>query len=83
MILEANPEPTVRVATALPLAVSALVWVLLGTACRTNLQWVRICGLVGASVLVLFAVVTGFTIGMFVFPGAVLLVLAAVHTPIE
>ena len=82
-ILEANPETTVRLAIAFPLAASALVWVLLGTACRTNRQWVRISGLVAASLLVLFAVLTGFTIGLFVLPGAVLLVLAAIHTPVS
>jgi hypothetical protein len=82
-ILEANPEPVVRVAIAFPLAASALVWLLLGAACRTHRQWVRICGLVTASLLALFALLTGFTIGMFVLPGAVALVLAAVYTPVS
>ncbi len=82
-ILEANPEPVVRVAIVFPLAASALVWVLLGAACRTNRQWVRICGIVAASLLVMFAMLTGFTIGMFVLPGAVALVLAAVYTPVS
>jgi hypothetical protein len=82
-ILEANPETIVRIAVGFPLAATALVWVLLGTACRTNRQWVRICGLAAASVLVLFSVVTGFTIGMFVLPGAALLVVAAAVTPVN
>jgi hypothetical protein len=81
-ILEANPEPTVRVAVALPLAAPALVWVLLSAACRTNRRSARMCGIVAASLLVLFAVVTGFTIGLFVLPGAVALVTAAVYTPV-
>ena len=82
-ILEANPETTVRVAVALPLvAASALVWVLLSAACRTNRAWARTCGIVAASFLVFFAVVTGFTIGLFVLPGAVALMVAAVHTPV-
>ena len=81
-LLEANPETTVRVAIALPLAVSALVWVLLSAACRTNAAWARTGGIVAASLLVLFAVVTGFTIGLFVLPGAVALMAAAVRTPV-
>lgn len=81
-ILEANPETTVRVAIAIPLAVSAVVWVLLNTACRTNSGWARSCGIAAASLLVLFAVVTGFTIGLFVLPGAVALMAAAVRTPV-
>lgn len=81
-ILQANPEPVVRVAVALPLAASALVWVLLNAACRTNSRWARTSGIVAASVLVLFALVTGFTIGLFVLPGAVALVTAAVYTPV-
>jgi hypothetical protein len=82
-ILEANPETIVRVVIAFPLTVSALVWLLLAAACRTNRQWVRICGLVVASLLVLFAVLGSLTIGLFVLPGAVLLVLAAVYTPVS
>jgi hypothetical protein len=81
-ILEANPEPSVRVAVAAPLVASALVWALLAGACRTNSRWARNCGIVTASLLVLFAVVTGFTIGMFVLPGAVALVAAAAYTPV-
>jgi hypothetical protein len=81
-ILEANPETTVRVAIAIPLATSALVWVLLSTACRTNRRWARSCGIVTASLLVFFAVITGFTIGLFVLPGAVALMAAAVRTPV-
>ena len=81
-ILEANPETTVRVAVALPLVASVVVWVLLGAACRTNSGWARTCGIVAASLLVGFAVITGFTIGLFVLPGAVALVAAAVYTPV-
>jgi len=81
-LLQANPEPVVRVAVALPLAASALVWVLLNAACRTNSRWARTSGIVAASLLVLFALVTGFTIGLFVLPGAVALVVAAVRTPV-
>jgi hypothetical protein len=81
-ILEANPETITRVAVALPLALSALVWLLLRAASRTDSQWARNCGIAAASFLVLFAVVTGFTIGLFVLPGAVALVTAAVYTPV-
>lgn len=81
-ILQANPEPVVRVAVALPLAASAIVWVLLNAACRTHSRSARTAGIVTASLLVLFAVVTGFTIGLFVLPGALVLLTAAVHTPV-
>jgi hypothetical protein len=81
-LLEANPETTVRVAVAIPLVVSAIVWVLLSTACRTHSRAARVAGIVVASLLVAFAVVTGFTIGLFVLPGALALVFAAVYTPV-
>ena len=81
-ILEANPETTVRVAIAIPLAASAVVWMLLCVACRANRRWARTCGIAAASVLLLFALVTGFSIGLFVLPGAVALVAAAVSTPV-
>jgi hypothetical protein len=81
-ILEANPETTVRVAIAIPLAVSAIVWVLLSAACRGRQPWARTTGLVTAGLLVFFAVITGFTIGLFVLPGAVALLTAAVYTPV-
>ncbi len=81
-ILEANPETTVRVAVALPLVASILVWVLLSAACRTNRGWARTCGIAAASFLAFFAVVTGFTIGLFVLPGAVALIAAAIRTPV-
>ncbi len=81
-LLEANPEAVTRVAVAVPLAASALVWALLTAACRTHNRWARTGGIVVASLLVLFAIVTGFTIGLFVLPGAVALVAAAVNTPV-
>ena len=49
---------------------------------ETNRGWARTSGIVAASFLVFFAVVTGFTIGLFVLPGAVALMVAAVHTPV-
>jgi hypothetical protein len=81
-ILEANPETTVRVAIAIPLAASAVVWALLRVACRANRRWARTCGIAAASLLLLFALVTGFSIGLLVLPGAVALVAAAVCTPV-
>ena len=81
-ILGANAEPAVQVAIAIPLVVTAVVWVALHIACRTNSRRSRRFGLVLASVLVVFAVISGFSIGMFVFPGAVALVVAAAVTPV-
>ena len=81
-ILEANPEATVRVAIAIPLVVSAVVWVSLHIACRRNSRWAQRFGLVLASVLMLFALITGFSIGMFVLPGVVALSVAAAVTPV-
>jgi hypothetical protein len=81
-ILEANPEFVVRIALALPLLVTAGVWILLHLACRLNLRWAKATGTAIASLLAAFAVVTGFTIGMFVMPAALLLLLAALLTPV-
>jgi hypothetical protein len=81
-LLEANPETIARVAVAVPLVASASVWALLSAACRTHSRWARQCGIVAASLLVGFAVITGFSIGLFVLPGAVALVAAAVYTPV-
>ena len=82
-ILEANDELTVRVALLLPAAISALVWLALHIACRDGRRRPRTVGLAGASMLLGFALLTGFTIGMFVLPGAIALMAAAVMTPIR
>ena len=82
-ILEANGELSVRVALLLPAAISALVWLALHIACRDGRRGPRTIGLAGASVLLGFALLTGFTIGLFVLPGAIALAAAAVMTPIR
>jgi hypothetical protein len=81
-ILEANPERSVRVALAAPLLVTSAVWLLLHVACRFDALWARRAASTVAWLLVAFAVVTGFSIGLFVLPGAVLLVVAAARTPV-
>lgn len=81
-ILEANPELVVRVALAVPLLVTAGVWVLLTLACRANLRWAKTAGTVIGSLLVVFGLVTGFSIGLFVLPIALLLLGAALATPV-
>lgn len=82
-ILEANPELSVRVAVAVPLLVTSTVWLLLHVACRFDAIWARRAALIVAWLLVAFAVVTGFSIGLLVLPGAVVLVLAASLTPVS
>jgi hypothetical protein len=81
-ILEVNEELAVRVALAAPLLVSVLVWLALHIACRTDSQALRRLGIVTACLLVAFSLVTGFTIGTFVLPGAVALVAGALLTPV-
>ena len=81
-ILDANPEFSVRVAIAMPLLVTSIVWSLLHVACRFDATVARIAASAVAWLLVVFAVITGFSIGMFVMPGAVMLVAAAALTPV-
>jgi hypothetical protein len=81
-LLEANPEVTVRLALALPLLITGGVWMLLRWACRSDTRWAKTVATGTAVVLVAFAAVTGFSIGMFVMPGALLLLLAALRTPV-
>jgi hypothetical protein len=81
-ILEVNPEFSVRVAIAMPLLVTSTVWLLLHVACRFDASLARIAGSTVAWLLIAFAVITGFSIGVFVMPGAVMLVAAAALTPV-
>ena len=81
-ILDANPEPIVRVAIALPLGISAAVWLSLRAACRHDSVFAHRLGVGLASVLLVLAVLTGFSIGMAVLPGAVALMSAAAITPL-
>jgi hypothetical protein len=74
-LLDENPEASVRVAIAMPLLVASIVWLLL-------LMRARIPALIVAWLLVAFAVITGFSIGMFVLPAALMLVVAAALTPV-
>jgi hypothetical protein len=82
-ILEENPELSVRIAIALPLLITATVWLLLHLACRFDAARTRRAAAIVAWLLVAFAVITGFSIGLFVLPGAVLLVAAATLTPVK
>ena len=81
-IVEANPELLARVAIAFPLTITAVVWLLLHAACRHDLRWVRGIARGIAWTLVAFAWVTGFSIGLFVLPVAIVLVLASHLTPV-
>ena len=82
-ILAVNEELTVRLALFTPLVVSALVWLALHVACRNGSQAARTWGLVGACLLLFFSLLTGFTIGAFVLPGAGALTAAAVMTHVR
>jgi hypothetical protein len=79
-VLEENPDAAVAVAA--PLVLAATVWVLLHVACRYNAIGARTAAKVLAWLLVAFAVITGFTIGLFVLPAAIALVAAAALTPV-
>lgn len=81
-ILEANAELSVRVALLTPAALSVVVWLALHVACRDGRRGARTLGIIGASLLLAFALVTGFSIGLFVLPGAIALAVAAVMTPV-
>ena len=80
-VLEENPDAVVAVAA--PLVLAAIVWVLLHVACRYNAIGARRAATVLAWLLVAFAVITGFTIGLFVLPAAIALVAAAALTPVS
>jgi hypothetical protein len=79
-ILEENPDATVAVAA--PLVVVATVWLLLHLACRYDAVGARRAATVLAWLLGAFAVITGFSIGLFVLPAAIALVAAAALTPV-
>jgi hypothetical protein len=81
-LLEENPELSVRIAIAMPLLTTATVWLLLHHACRFDAARTRTTAKIVAWLLVAFAVITGFSIGLFVLPGAVMLVAAAALTPV-
>jgi hypothetical protein len=66
-----------------PLVLAATVWLLLHVACRYNAIGARRAGTVLAWLLVAFAVITGFSIGLFVLPVAIALVAAAARTPVS
>jgi hypothetical protein len=80
-VLEENPDAAVAV--AVPLVLAATVWLLLHVACRYNAIGARRAGTVLAWLLVAFAVITGFSIGLFVLPVAIALVAAAARTPVS
>jgi hypothetical protein len=79
-VLEENPDAPVGIAA--PLVLAAVVWVLLHVACRYDAIGARRAGTMLAWLLVAFAVITGFSIGLFVLPVAVALVAAAALTPV-
>jgi hypothetical protein len=79
-LLEANPDAPI--ALAAPLVVAATVWLLLHVACRYDAIGARRAASVLAWLLVAFAIVAGFSIGLFVLPAAVALVAAAALTPV-
>ncbi len=80
-ILQANEELSVRVALFVPAVASVVAWLALHIACRDGKRAPRMTGLVVGSLLVLFTLITGFTIGTFFLPGAIALTVAAVMTP--
>jgi hypothetical protein len=81
-ILAANDELIVRIALFVPLVTSAIVWLALHVACRNDNRAARSLGLTAASILLVFAILTGFTIATFVLPGAIALTAAAAMTPV-
>ncbi len=81
-ILEVNPEASVRIAIALPVLLTSVVWLLLHVACRFDASGAKIAASTLAWLLVAFSVITGFSIGMFVMPAAIALVAAAAVTPV-
>ena len=83
VLLEANPDALVAVASPpWRWRSGATVWLLLHVACRYDAIGARRAATVLAWLLVAFAIVTGFSIGLFVLPAAVALVAAAALTPV-
>jgi hypothetical protein len=80
-VLEENPAASVAVAA--PLVLAATVWLLLHVACRYDVIGARRAASVLAWLLVAFALITGFSIGLFVLPAAIALVAAAALTPVS
>jgi hypothetical protein len=80
-VLQANDELSVRLVVFAPLVLSALAWLALHRACLRGSRAARTLGSGAASLLLAFAVLTGFTIGTFFLPGAIALAVAAALTP--
>lgn len=80
-ILVINEELSVRIVLFVPLVISGLVWLALHIACRNDNRAARSLGVAAACILLVFAILTGFTIGIFVLPGAIALTAAAALTP--
>ena len=61
---------------------TSTVWLLLHVACRFDARWARRAASTVAWILVAFALITGFSIGLLVLPAAIALVMAASLTPV-
>ena len=72
----------VLIPLAIPVALAALVWFALHRRCSRGSRWGGPVAWIVVAVLALFSLVTGFTIGLFVFPVAVLLGTSAAVTPL-
>lgn len=82
-VLEANPGTGHAIVVAVPLVVASVVWLLLHVACRFDSATAWRWGTALAWLLLALAVVSGFSIGLFFMPAAVLLCLAAALTPVS
>jgi hypothetical protein len=80
-LLEVNREPMAAVAVAIPLVLSLFVWGALHIACRRGSKLAWGLGATAAGLLAFFALISGFSIGMFFLPAATALLGAAALTP--
>jgi hypothetical protein len=82
-VLEANPGFGHALSIAVPLVVTVVAWVLLHLACRFDWSRARAAARVLAWLLLACALISGFSIGLFFMPAAVVLILAASLTPVR
>ena len=80
-VSDANPEALVQGVLLVPVVLSLLVWGLLHHACAHGSARAKTAATVAASALCCLAVLTGFSIGLLLFPLAGTLLAASLLTP--
>ena len=80
-LLEVNRGPLAAASVGIPLVVSMFVWGALRVACRRRSRLAWGLGRTAAGLLLFFALISGFSIGLLFLPAAAALLAAVALTP--